>query len=426
MKPVAWQIQCERPKARPACVRLSIFELKSSSLPHTDNSNYSKAFRGYMTNGSPTLVLKEGTHEAFLTRNRLNKEMWERSGCIWADLQDVAHDHESNLDALATSAEFFAKTIQRFERVHSVRWRVKDTEHLLEKIVRKRADETSAAKYASINVSNYFELVTDLVGIRALHLFKDDCLAIHESLMKTWTPIEEPIAYTREGDHEAFKERLATVGLLSKDHPAGYRSLHYVVESRPTQRIIRAEIQVRTLFEEGWSEIDHTVRYPNFSNDKLIGYLLKIFNRMAGSADEMGGFVRDLNLVLQERERELLEAMTTKEDALAQVEGTLAELEELKDTNAESASLIKKLRADVRKLEGTTTTPALSNWQAASASRNLSELLQWRSDAKLQETLKLIEQANEPYARVRAALDKRNNIIEAAILKSRGKNTDKK
>ncbi|OXI37262.1 hypothetical protein CFB84_30425 [Burkholderia aenigmatica] len=380
-----------------------------------------------MANGSPTQVLTEDSHEAFLTRNRLSKELWDRSGCIWAELRDIAHDHENNLDALATSAEFFAKTIQRFERVHSVRWRVKDTEHLLEKIVRKRADEKSAEKYAEVGVNNYFELVTDLVGIRALHLFKDDCLTIHESLMKTWTPIEEPIAYTREGDHEAFKERLATVGLLSKDHPAGYRSLHYVVESRPTQRIIRAEIQVRTLFEEGWSEIDHTVRYPNFSNDELIGYLLKIFNRMAGSADEMGGFVRDLNLVLQERERELVEAMTAKENALARVEGTLVELEKLKDTNAESASLIKKLRAEVRKLEGTTATTALSSWQVAGSTRSLSELVRGHSDSMLQETLERIGKVSETYERTRAALNERNNrTIEAAMAISRDTNKNKK
>ncbi|MBN3841213.1 MULTISPECIES: RelA/SpoT domain-containing protein [Burkholderia] len=371
--------------------------------------------------------MTEDSHEAFLTRNRLSKELWDRSGCIWAELRDIAHDHENNLDALATSAEFFAKTIQRFERVHSVRWRVKDTEHLLEKIVRKRADEKSAEKYAEVGVNNYFELVTDLVGIRALHLFKDDCLTIHESLMKTWTPIEEPIAYTREGDHEAFKERLATVGLLSKDHPAGYRSLHYVVESRPTQRIIRAEIQVRTLFEEGWSEIDHTVRYPNFSNDELIGYLLKIFNRMAGSADEMGGFVRDLNLVLQERERELVEAMTAKENALARVEGTLVELEKLKDTNAESASLIKKLRAEVRKLEGTTATTALSSWQVAGSTRSLSELVRGHSDSMLQETLERIGKVSETYERTRAALNERNNrTIEAAMAISRDTNKNKK
>lgn len=38
-------------------------------------------------------------------------------------------------------------------------------------------------------------------------------------------------------------------------------------------------------------EIDHKVRYPNFSDDKLIESILQTFNRIAGSADEIGSFV---------------------------------------------------------------------------------------------------------------------------------------
>ena len=42
-------------------------------------------------------------------------------------------------------------------------------------------------------------------------------------------------------------------------HKAGYRSVHYLVKSRLSNRIVIAEIQVRTIFEEGWSEIDHQI-----------------------------------------------------------------------------------------------------------------------------------------------------------------------
>ena len=320
-------------------------------------------------------ILAEPDPAAFLERNRITVDQWETSKCVWTQLQLIAKDHERNFDRLATTAEFFAKTIQRFDGVHSVRWRVKDTEHLLEKIVRKCADADSAEKYRNVSAENYFEIVTDLVGIRALHLFKDDCFNIHKELTATWQPVETPIAYTRKGDYEAFKEQLANAGLDAKDHPAGYRSLHYVVESKPTQRTIRAEIQVRTLFEEGWSEIDHTVRYPNFANDALTAYLLTIFNRMAGSADEMGGFVRQLALVLQDRNRELIATIKDKEDALLKVEATIADLEKLKDTNAESSNLIKKLRAEVKELKGVAANSDVSQWHTHTFSRSLSDVL---------------------------------------------------
>ena len=53
-----------------------------------------------------------------------------------------------------------------------------------------------------------------------------------------------------------------------------------------------AEIQVRTIFEEGWSEIDHKIRYPYDADNPVLGQFLVVFNRLAGSADEMGSFVK--------------------------------------------------------------------------------------------------------------------------------------
>ena len=68
-----------------------------------------------------------------------------------------------------------------------------------------------------------------------------------------------------------------------------YRSVHYVIRDEETQLCI--EVQVRTLFEEAWSEIDHKLRYPyNLSNEMIASYL-EIMNRAAGMADEMGTFL---------------------------------------------------------------------------------------------------------------------------------------
>jgi ppGpp synthetase/RelA/SpoT-type nucleotidyltranferase len=112
----------------------------------------------------------------FLLRNNVSQESWDASGCDWDSMLEIANDHESNYSVLVQSADFFAKLVQAFPVVHSVRWRVKDPEHLIEKIVRKRA--AGAEKYSDINLQNYYTVVTDLIGIRALHLFKDDCFAI--------------------------------------------------------------------------------------------------------------------------------------------------------------------------------------------------------------------------------------------------------
>lgn len=287
--------------------------------------------------------------EQFLERNRIDVDTWEKANIEWPTLQAIAVDHEAEYAKLENSAEFFAKEIQKFNGVHSVRWRVKDSEHLLEKIVRKRSEGNP--KYTDITHENYFIHVTDLVGIRALHLFKENCFEIDAAIKALWKPIETPVAYIREGDNDGLTRRFEEVGFAVKDHPAGYRSVHYVIESIPLNRKIIAEIQVRTIFEEGWSEIDHKIRYPNFSNNELVRYFLEIFNRMAGSADDMGGFVLGLVATLSHLEEEIIATRKEKEAIFKDMEQTLNQLESVKKQDKASKENIAKLKAEVSKLK---------------------------------------------------------------------------
>jgi ppGpp synthetase/RelA/SpoT-type nucleotidyltranferase len=243
----------------------------------------------------------------FLTRNRINQADWDKSGCNWDNLLEIGEDYEKNINIFNEAASEFSKELQKFEKIHSIRWRVKNTEHLLEKIVRKSIEKSE--KYLLISVSDYREVITDIVGVRALHLFKADCFDIDNHLKKIqseldWKLFEDSVFYFRNGDRtEEFKK----YGFIIKEHPKGYRSIHYVFDTeisitdtkfltktKPSSAKVKIELQVRTIFEEGWSEIDHKIRYPNFSNDPLIGSFLHIFNQLAGHADEMGGFVSSL------------------------------------------------------------------------------------------------------------------------------------
>lgn len=303
--------------------------------------------------------------ESFLTKARIESDVWERANIEWEKLQQIAADHETQIDQLGETAALFARVIQKFDKVHSVRWRVKDAEHLMEKIVRKRAN--SVGKYLAIDEHNYFEVITDLVGIRALHLFKDECFEIDEALRKVWPPTETPIAYIREGDHSEFTARLRDNGFEIKSHPAGYRSVHYVVASQPLTRRVFAEVQVRTIFEEGWSEIDHTVRYPNFSDNELVGYFLAIFNRMAGSADEMGGFVRGLTGTLEALGAELALAKDEKQKTVRDMERALSQLEAVKQQDAVSQTHISTLKAEIAKLKNAVGVSVLPEFMLAAS-----------------------------------------------------------
>jgi ppGpp synthetase/RelA/SpoT-type nucleotidyltranferase len=162
----------------------------------------------------------------------------------------------------------------------------------VEKIARKKLKD--AEKYRDISVENYGARVTDLVGIRALHLFKGDFPEIHKSVIETWDLVEQATAYVRKGDAEELRELYRKLDLAVDEHSDGYRSIHYIIETRMTKNAVICEFQVRTIFEEGWSEIDHKIRYPSFSDEALIRDFLHIFNRLSGAADEMGTFAKRL------------------------------------------------------------------------------------------------------------------------------------
>lgn len=289
------------------------------------------------------------TLEEFLDRNLIDNETWETANIDWGLLKAIASDHEKHVTNLENAAELFAKVIQKFKGVHSVRWRVKNSEHLAEKIVRKRAEGNT--KYTDINLDNYYEIITDLVGIRALHLFKEDCFEIVDNLSTKWDSSESIVAYIRGGDSEGMKEKFEETGFEVRNHPAGYRSVHYITELMHLKRKLFVEIQIRTIFEECWSEIDHKIRYPNFVNNELVDYFLEIFNRMAGSADDMGGFVLGLVASLSGLKKEIDIAKQEKAAIFEEMEQALSLLENQKKQNQASKDSISKLKAEIYKLK---------------------------------------------------------------------------
>lgn len=308
------------------------------------------AFRPFINSlYEAALMTSPRSLEQFLTANNISSEDWTKSGCNWEELCLIASDHESNLSHLRSTAEMLATAVQGFPDVHSVRWRVKDVDHVLGKIVRKRVD--CVEKYATVSAANYREAITDLIGIRALHLYKEDCFSIHDDIKANFEIAEQPVAYIREGDAESLQEQFRQAGFSVQHHKHGYRSVHYVVASKPMKQVLSAEIQVRTIFEEGWSEIDHRIRYPNFSDDPTIGYFLQIFNRMSGSADEMGGFVKELAAKLGLLGAQLQAANVAKQESLTAMEDAISKMERAQKNDAQSRESLLKLREEMNHLK---------------------------------------------------------------------------
>lgn len=270
----------------------------------------------------------------FLKDMYINESDFIKLGRDVQILIDIAADYELHKNDLLDEAGYIANKLQRCKGVHSVRSRIKDTSHLIEKIIRKWSLESVSDKYQNISKENYKSTITDLVGVRAIYLFKSDWKTVFDHILSKWEPKEDVIIYHREGDDLSLYEQH---DMCKKEvHFSGYRSIHYVV---PATKIngeqVFCEIQTRTIFEEGWSEIDHKVRYPSFSDDPYLQEFLNIFNRISGSADEMGSFVNSLRELIEMKvmlEKNKIQSMRKHEKAIHDLE---KKIEELFKTKAE-------------------------------------------------------------------------------------------
>ena len=94
---------------------------------------------------------------------------------------------------------------------------------------------------------------------------------------------ERPVVYiTSEDDRKLYMSPDLRVD-NSKSH---YRSIHYIIRYYK----IYFEIQVRTLFEEGWLEFDHRVKYPYDRGNKKKQEFIGIINSLAVAADRLISF----------------------------------------------------------------------------------------------------------------------------------------
>ena len=200
----------------------------------------------------------------------------------------------------------FSAQIQRAEEieryVHSVRARTKDMYHLADKLVRKCLD-----KGKGITIDEFFtkEGITDLGGVRILHLRRDEWLYLHDYLVdKKKMPaltLVERVAYAKPEIQDAYtlegrfnKDLDPEKTEIRFDPKKGYTSLHYIFTGHDhIYGELYFECQVRTLFEEGWGEIDHQMNYPYKANSIVGGYLLSL-NSTAHTANDIASQLETL------------------------------------------------------------------------------------------------------------------------------------
>ena len=205
-----------------------------------------------------------------------------------AEISRTVEHFTASVDRFDTLARNLLNSLSTHIRLkkllHSSKYRVKDPEHLRDKLTRKAVEAKIKGIRPSINPNNLFTSVGDLAGIRLLHLHTEQYRAIKDAVAdvlaeEKYLVVEGPVANTWDDEYRAF---FKDIGVDTTDRPSLYTSVHYVIESNSRSQL-RCELQVRTLMEEVWGEVSHSINYPHETKSVACREQLKVLARMTSA-----------------------------------------------------------------------------------------------------------------------------------------------
>jgi len=157
--------------------------------------------------------------------------------------------------------------------IYSTKWRLKSA--------------SSAYLKARSKTNQYDSLdeITDFGGLRMLCMYEQDIRRVHDFFIRKIIKNEDLklnlIEYKtfnwEHDDNEKMNTIVANAGLKESIIPpesskkeSGYRSVHYLIKLEKYSTPITIEIQLRTLLQDVWSEIEHSLSYKNGIVDPYI------------------------------------------------------------------------------------------------------------------------------------------------------------
>ena len=175
--------------------------------------------------------------------------------------------------------------------IHFTSHRVKAEDSLrakLERLALSMEGRSVAGDIDTIDTSNLFEAITDLAGLRIIHLHTEQLIHIHPLILKIlerekYTLVGQPTAYCWDVE---YQELFEGVGIETRQRQSMYTTVHYdILAKRETG--IRCELQVRSLVDEVWAEVSHRVNYPSVSPSATCRDQLKVLARLTSGCGRL-------------------------------------------------------------------------------------------------------------------------------------------
>ena len=214
--------------------------------------------------------------------NKLERRQIQRAVAFFEEQSDKFELLAENVHRLLT------RNRQLRILIHSSKYRIKDPEHLRDKIERKILEARARRKRYQITPDNLFQKIEDLAGVRLLHLHTAQMKQMHPLIIETleeqgFRIIGRPVANTWDDEYRRF---FRDAGIQTRARDSMYTSVHYVIEeSTKTKR--RCELQVRTLMEEVFGEVSHAINYPHETKSVSCKEQIKTLARVASGSTRL-------------------------------------------------------------------------------------------------------------------------------------------
>lgn len=190
---------------------------------------------------------------------------------IVAKIELLTSLYQTSLSDALIVAKTIADRISDYEElqkiIHTIKWRVKAPDSFKHKLERKYEESLKeGGEPFDFNEENLFDKITDLAGVRILHIHTTQIEKIKPLLEDfllnklNMTLFEPPKANVWDIEYEKYYRE--NVGIETKDKHSMYTSVHYVYKFNDKIKV-KCEIQIRTLIEETWGEVSHTINYPD-------------------------------------------------------------------------------------------------------------------------------------------------------------------
>ena len=166
--------------------------------------------------------------------------------------------------------------------IQFMKHRIKDTDRLRQKLVRK------ALQGKIIDATNLFDRITDLAGIRIIHLHTEQMREIHAAILGIVSEYQMALVVPPAANcwDVEFEQLFAEFGIETVSRDTMYTTVHYVIQANQRTKVT-CEVQVRTLMDEVWGEVSHRVNYPEESPSRTCQDQLKVLARLTSGCTRL-------------------------------------------------------------------------------------------------------------------------------------------